>query len=360
MLLPFLLMACSSDDSVGAEKSGEEQCVITYKVTAGNAQTRAEAITSSNFAIDNRQFRIWAWMTDETGTYHMTSDFNKNALYGIDVTCQSGVWSTNPTWGQFYWPRFKYRLDCCAVYPPDEASTTHFAPTNKTFDFTTSNAVTGNTDIMYATFSGQRESRNLGETSRAVELSFNHIFSQVQFKASKASELSVTITSLEICNVYTEGTFSIGVIGTDVPSWGSTATGLGSYSLPLKSESVALTGEAQSLNAADGMLMLIPQTRTKWNTSQTIAVNDGGSGAKGSYLKIGCSIQMAGSEYNDNGYIYFPIDISWEMGKNYTYTLGFGTGYKANGEKSLTDITLSATVTDWVAGGSESKSDIVI
>ena len=332
---------------------------ISFDVTAESAQTRNEAINSSNFATNGRQFRIWSWMTDTSKpgatAIPMRTEYNSNALYDLDVTCTNGNWATDASYGQFYWPRPKYRVDCYAAYP----KTANFNPSTKVFDYTGSSRIDGDADIMYATFTGQRESRDLSEKSRAVQLSFNHILSQVQFKANKANELTVTITSLEICNIYRQGLFTVGVIGTDTPSWGS-LTDIASYSLPLKSTSISLTAEAQSLNAADGMLMLIPQVHTKWNIAQTIAVNDGASGAKGTYLKIGCTIMMDGNPYHDEGYVYFPLDINWEAGKNYTYTLGFGTGYKANGEKLLTDIILSATVTDWVAGTSESESDITI
>ncbi len=361
--LPFFLLGCSSDVPEKKEQAEYENNVpITFDVSTENVKTRAEAITDANFATDNRQFRIWGWMTDteadDPQPIRLMSNYNTSPLYGLEVTCQSGTWSIDPSFGVFYWPRPKYRIDCYAVYPKDA----RFNASAKSFDYTDGNPaapVPGNADIMYATYQGKRAGRDLSEKSKAVELSFSHILSQVQFKASKSSELTVSITSLEICNVHCYGTFTVGVIGTDTPSW-DTPTGLRSYSLPLKSASVSLTGEAQSLNAADGMLMLIPQTRTKWDTSQTIAANDAGGGAKGTYLKIGCSVTMGGSEYSDNGYVYLPLDIDWTMGYNYTYTLGFGTGYASNGEKTLTDITLTATVTDWVEGTSESQSGIVI
>lgn len=363
LLLPFFLMGCSSDDPANAGVSGEDRCAITYRVTAGNVQTRAEAITSSNFSVEGRQFRLYGWMTDtetlNASREYLKSNFNSYELAGREVTYHSGKWSIQSDNGDdYYWPRSKYRVDCYAVYPKEIIN--KYNASANLFLFTGAACVTGDADVMYATYQGQRAGRDLNEKSKTVDLDFKHIFSQVQFKANKSSELTVTITSLEICNVYKEGTFTIGVIGTDTPSWGETATGLGSYSLPLKSTSVSLTGEAQSLNAADGMLMLIPQTRTKWDTSQTIAANDAGGGAKGTYLKIGCSVTMGGSEYSDNGYVYLPLDIDWTMGYNYTYTLGFGTGYASNGEKTLTDITLTATVTDWVEGTSESQSDIHI
>lgn len=368
-LMPLFLLSCSSDEPEKEEKSADEELIpITFDVRTEDAKTRAEAITASNFATDNRQFQLWAWMTDTEKPsalpVQLMSNFNTNALYGLAVTCQSGTWTIDPSFGQFYWPRPKYRVDFYAAYPYGQA-VSRFNASAKTFDFTSTDPVPGNVDVMYATFQDKRESRDLTEKSRAVVLNFKHILSQVQFLANKSNELSVTIKSLEICNVMSQGTYTVGAIGTDTPSW-DTPVGLTTYSFLKTTDSpVVLTSAAQAINGTNGILMLIPQERTKWNTSQTIATNN--SGSKGCYLRIGCSIQMAGNEYSDDydnergyGYVYFPIDISWEAGKKYTYTLGFGTGYKANGEKSLTDITLSATVTDWVAGVSESESDIVI
>ena len=120
--------------------------------------------------------------------------------------------------------------------------------------------------------------------------------------------------------------------------------------------------EVQDLNTAANVLMLIPQVRAAWNpadaASKTIAHNN--SGPKGCYLEIGCTIKMGGDTYDDNGYIYYPLDANWEIGRHYTYTLGFGTGYNSNGQKGLTDILLESEVTDWVDGGAETSPDIYI
>lgn len=350
----MLLVGCSSEGQTEQAETAVVGTIVTYEVTTKDVQTRTEAISSSNYATEGRTFRIWAWMNDGANAYPMTSDFNTIPLYDKDVVYTSGKWTPSASDGTFYWPRPKYRLDCYAVFP----NTAPFNPEAKTIDFSTS-TVSGSDDVMYATFTGQREDRGT-ETSKAVSLTFNHILSQIQFKANKASELIVTITSLEICNVYSEGVFTIGSIAPtpETPSWGSLGK-LTTYELPLKTASVNLTAEAQPLNGTDGVLMLLPQTRSKWDTATTIGAND--TDTKGTYLKIGCSVVMGNTDYADDGYIYYPLDIDWEPGKNYTYTLGFGTGYDKNGNKTLQDINLSSSVTDWVSGGTETNpSDIHI
>ena len=359
------LTGCSTDGSTDTLASDEDESPIIFDVTADDAQTRAEAMSNTNFAQNGRKFKLWAWMTDDSGTsYPVTSDHNKKPLSDITIICNNGTWSADET---FYWPRPKYSaVDFYAVYPAEESprETTHFDPDSKVFDFTGDNSVKGDADIMYATYTDRRTERGTA-ISKAAKLSFRHIMSQIEFKAAKSSELSVEIKSLEICNINSQGLFSFAKpsgtnVGEDWQGTWSDVKTMTNYKLSLVSEKISLTTDVQSLNSSDNTLMLIPQTREKWDTSKPISTND--SGDKGCYLKIGCTITMGtGSDtYDDGGFIYFPLKINWEIGKHYTYTLGFGTGYRASGEKSLTDIILSSEVKDWVDGGTEEAEGVYI
>ena len=92
--------------------------------------------------------------------------------------------------------------------------------------------------------------------------------------------------------------------------------------------------------------MLIPQTLTPWDRATAVG------STTGNYLKIGCRITVEGYDGNfaDEGYIYVPLNGTWEMGKDYTYTLNFGTGYDREGKPILQPITITGTVTPWADG----------
>ena len=351
MLIASCMMACTAEDT--QTPGVESKSIIVYDVQTSDVVTRGEAMSNATFAKVDRTFKLWAWMTDATGTYPAKSDHNPNPIQAVDITYNGTAWEASQT---YYWPRPRFTsVDFYAVYDPNQ-DYSFFRPDSKTFDFTGTNAVEGDADIMYATYSDRRTERGTA-TSKTAHLKFNHVMSQVQFKANRASELAVTINSIEICNVNSQGTFTL----TDNAGWDVSQNALKNFTLPLKAQLIELDkGEAgiQLLNPEDNALMLIPQTRSKWDKTKSISANN--SGDKGCYLKIGCSVEMGGKDYANEGYIYFPFDIEWEAGKCYTYILGFGTGYDSNGKNTLTEISLKSVVTDWVDGKQETSEDIYI
>ena len=107
--------------------------------------------------------------------------------------------------------------------------------------------------------------------------------------------------------------------------------------------------------AADGSLMMLPQTTSKWTTVDgmpvTVAAADA---AKNTYIKISCKIlngetYLVGSE-NTYGEVYIPFAASWVMGKKYIYTINIGTGtggFDVNGKPLVQPISYSVDVDEW-------------
>ena len=115
-------------------------------------------------------------------------------------------------------------------------------------------------------------------------------------------------------------------------------------------------GNAKDVTAADGSLMMLPQTTSKWTTvdgnAVTIAAADA---AKNTYIKISCKIlngntYLVGSE-NTYGEVYIPFAASWAMGKKYIYTINIGTGtvgFYVNGKPIVQPISYSVDVDEWI------------
>ena len=107
--------------------------------------------------------------------------------------------------------------------------------------------------------------------------------------------------------------------------------------------------------AADGSLMMLPQTTSKWTTVDgmpvTVAAADA---AKNTYIKISCKIKngdtyLIGSE-NTYGEVYIPFAAAWAMGKKYIYTINIGTGtggFDVNGKPLIQPISYSVDVDEW-------------
>ena len=130
------------------------------------------------------------------------------------------------------------------------------------------------------------------------------------------------------------------------------ASTTGDYPIGMASPSVTVDSDVPvTLNAADGLLMLLPQSGTDtpdaWDTTTetpvTVATANT-AGAEKSYLQVSCKIRygdtyILGSASADDN-VYIPMKADWEIGKRYTYTLDFsGDGsFSVDGSPSLTKI----------------------
>ena len=356
-----MLFACSGSEEL--EDIGKPE-PITYKIkTAWNSaesDTRGQAFDDTEgFTTLGRTFCISAWMqkTDED-MIPLTSNSNPNALENADVSYQGPTtgWSSDDP---YFWPDMEYLAYFYAWYPKG----TPFKADSKTIVYDSSTPVEGNDDVMYATYRGGYLHNEGGGV--AVELDFHHALSCVQFKVVKSGELTVSVNSLEICNVKCQGTFHYptALTGDNYGDFGTGnwigITGNKDYQLGNSSLEVTTTPQLLTSEANGSSLMFPPQTTTAWdNTTATIEQNN--NGTKGTYLKIGCSVVFGGNTYNDNGYVYCPISLGLAAGTKTVYTIGFGVGYDRDGKKLLQSIILSTQVEDWTSDGTESASDVYI
>lgn len=362
--LPVVFVGCTSaDPSDPAEETGSP---ISLRVSTADVQTRGEAMTSTNFAQDGRMFRLWAWMTDtETSgatATPMTSDFNSHALSGIDVTCSGGDWLPDGTYGTYYWPRPKYRMDCYAIFPHDAVEVAAFTADTKTITYTAENPFNGETDLMYATFTGQRPGRDNSEKSRAVSLRFHHAMAQVSFYGKlssqyKAQGWTVEVQDITIYHVDGAGTFSLtsdpAALGPDAASamtftLNSVAAAdrpvytpaMNTGHLRITDTSVEKDASGADVALTSGVLMLMPQTLTPWDsetetTGTTAPVTDGG------YMAVRLRAIDADGNYPlqaDGSYVtvYSPFGSAslggWQAGTAYKYTITFGAGTSVTAE----------------------------
>lgn len=321
----------------GEWKPAVDGCEVVYDVTTSDVSTRSggEAVSSATFADGTHSFRIWTWMTDGSGTVPMTSDHNTTPLFNIPVSysAESDSWEPSlSTYGTFYWPRPQYRLDCCAVYPETAAFTMADDASSKTITY---NPFDGNTDLMYASYSGQRSSRDNSETSRAVPLRFYHAMSQILFYGKLSDEFvargwSVEITNITIHNVNRAGTFTfaneISKYGTVEALVFTPTENRGDYTLDLNTNgsSVALnSGTDTRLTSATKVLMVLPQSLTAWDRSAETAATT----SKG-YVSVTLNVKSGSSTIQNGVTLYTPfasVGSGWEAGNAYKYTLTIGS-----------------------------------
>lgn len=383
------LWSCSSDDAVNNGGQSEAEVQMMFDVSAEEATTRGEAITSTSFFKNGRQFKLWGWMTEKINettdrTVPLISDFNSNPLTAIDVTYTAAVGKIPASWNTaqtFYWPRPKYRADFFAIYPAetteaDTPFTIAFSETTKTITYASSAPYNGNTDLMYATYSDQRAARHNSEKERTVYLRFYHAMAQILFFGQLSTEFQtlgwdIEVKKIEIHNMNGAGVFTLKsayenlgtAYGIENNEGRGKATAISfapasTSTLTTYAPAMNTTGEASSpvnpvltgsqlsqLTSPTDVLMVLPQTLTAWtptaSASATPSTTDG-------YIAVELRAIVHDGETptyplkTDGGYITVyapftsPTSSGFEGGKIYKYTLTLGS-----------TVSMTAAITPW-------------
>lgn len=204
---------------------------------------------------------------------------------------------------------------------------------------------------MYAIAKDQTQSTKAG----MVNLNFQHILSQVVFKAKTVnSDMEVDIKEIQIKNFRLGGTFTIPTDGSS-PSQNSWKLGdvykFSPFTVIKKSDAdpIKITGtEATDISSKTPMLF-VPQSLTKWNVAHKITDADTNGE---SYLIINCKIKQKNDYLHGTAdkyeALYVPFGTSWDPGKRYIYTLIFGGGYDDQGLPILKPINFEAETTKWL------------
>ena len=375
-VLAGTLSSCSSDDIAGSEAPAVSNSKIAYNVGMGGKATRGIGLGSADVASSSLlpDMQVWAYYHPNASGFGVTPGsmyVGESASTGITVTNTSGVWKEDAS-NTAYWPAESAPLNFQAIAPAADAS---FSVANSVSDnlahmvasvtVPVDNAL--QKDILMANADGVTQSSN----ARKVDLAFKHVLSQVRFKVQTASkQLSGSIEGISLCNIKQTGT--VGYHAADdvvdgANTWkkvtlGSTVSDdvVASYPLGMAADCSFGSaqfgpGNAKDVTAADGSLLMLPQTTVKWTTADGAAVPvSSADAAKNSYIKVSCKIlngstYLVGSE-SSFGEVYIPFAASWVMGKRYVYTLNIGTGtggFDINGKPLVQPISYSVDVDEW-------------
>ena len=363
------LGSCSSDELLDGTNTLPENA-IAFNVTQQGALSRGTETNSGNFQNQIKDFQVWAYF-DKAAT---GNGVTPGGLYvgdshtiGTKVNGDSnGAWSYDDVTKQQYWPTTTAPLNFQAITPYAHSSfTIENTPdvaepklAHVTANVTVPTTVTDQQDIMFAKADGQTRETN----SQTVGLNFQHGMSQVVFSGKLASDkIEATVHGIEIHNLHNTG--KVGYMGSNAELQASVsgdasttfAAGL------VESAVVNSTSEVKVLSAADGALFMLPQTVAKWTTTAKNPVPTSEADANhNSYLKVTCTIKDKASNVVliNNGAIYIPLEVNWQQGKKYSYTLIFGDGENGFTEdgghnQDLLQIKYSVSASDWNAAINE-------
>ena len=363
------LGSCSSDELLdGTNKLPEN--AIAFNVTQQGALSRGTETNSGNFQNQIKDFQVWAYFDKAaTGTGVTPGGLyvGDDNTHGTKVNGDSnGAWSYDDVTKQQYWPATTAPLNFQAITPYAHSSfTIENTPdvadpklAHVTANVTVPTAVADQQDIMFAKADGQTRETN----SQTVGLNFQHGMSQVVFSGKLASDkIEATVHGIEIHNLHNTG--KVGYMGTNAELQAQTTGEAGTtFAAGLVDNPVVnSSSQATVLSAADGALFMLPQTVAKWTTTAKNPVPTSEADANhNSYLKVTCTVKdkASGVVLVNNGSIYIPLEVNWQQGKKYSYTLVFGQGeqgFKPDGshDDNLLQIKYSVSAENWNAAGNE-------
>ena len=363
------LGSCSSDELLDGTNTLPENA-IAFNVTQQGALSRGTETNSGNFQNRIQDFQVWAYFDKSaTGT-----GVTPGGLYvgdshtvGTKVNGDSnGAWSYDDVTKQQYWPTTTAPLNFQAITPYAHSSfTIENTPdvadpklAHVTANVTVPTAVADQQDIMFAKADGQTRETN----SQTVGLNFQHGMSQVVFSGKLASDkIEATVHGIEIHNLHNTG--KVGYMGSNAELQAQT-TGVAGTTFAaglVDNPVVNSSSQATVLSAADGALFMLPQTVAKWTTTAKNPVPTSEADANhNSYLKVTCTVKdkASGVVLVNNSSIYIPLEVNWQQGKKYSYTLVFGQGeqgFKPDGshDDNLLQIKYSVSAENWNAAGNE-------
>ena len=238
-------------------------------------------------------------------------------------------------------------------------------------------------DLTYAVAMGVKSTNRDGSQEGArstghVKLNFKHAMAQLNFKAkvdASAKYGSITVKSIEICNLDKKGTFTYPASNGADGTWTldkSAPNNRSNFPADLDSKEVKATKgeEAVVVSNVNNPMLLIPQAANKWDVEAQPVKKISemkNYDEKKVYAKIVVMFKDKEDKvikYGDNtdkdGYttILMPFDLTLTAGRNHTITFVFGkkdskgggAGYDEDGNKIADDdiISFEATLTDFV------------
>lgn len=302
----MLLGACTNDEVVSVKETG----AIDFRPLV-EASTRATETTVANL----KEFKVTA--------------LKGGAQWGEMIVTKNDDgtnWTTSP---KTYWPNeASAQVDFYAYAPSSAATVTINGTDKKITNYIPSTTVKDQQDLIVAYNTGTMQDN----AESGVPMYFKHALSQIEVKAKcESSNMKVEIIGVKIAQVASSGTFtyptSVTASGTGkelgISLWAAGSDKI-SY-MSKKDAAVTLKAEAQTVS---DNFMLIPQTITKWNKTQTL---------DGSYISVLCRISNVSGDTETqiypataNKYAFSAVaigttekDKKWEPGKKYVYTLDF-------------------------------------
>lgn len=304
VLAAAALASCNNDDVVKVNNGKG----IFFRTSLDNPVTRANTISQSNLDV----FYVTA-----VGSEPVLMTHN-----GVRSTDGGNTWNCDRV---YFWP--DYRVRFFAYSHLDTTLVKIDNVSQKILGFEPAHTVSGQKDLVVSYNSGTRKANEAG----GVAMNFKHALSQIEFRAKCSnSNIKINVRGVKLANVATKGDFTFPDEVTDASyvlrqeKWDNLKGGdAPSRAYVIRGDEFSLTGDAKSLMFGNDNFMLLPQKQHKWNATRDTT---------GVYISVLCQIFNVDGDNKTQlfpktaglfGFAAVPVEIDWQPGKKYIYTLDF-------------------------------------
>ena len=259
-----------------------------------------------------------------TTTSSLTA-FNMNYTYMLSSTLTSGkrtaTKSSDGKWTSSTWPDTDAAVNWYAhtdgtFLLTDDANNTPY------LSFTVNEKVANQKDLLVATATGTWKS-----TGGKLSFTFDHACSALRFymkKAKNMSDYTLTVTSVILHNVVKKGDY---YFGTSAWKPGTATTDYTDYTLFTGTVTLGTADYTAMDTSESPYLILIPQTLTAWNPTETLS---------NTYLELDCTISKGNTTlYSDTAYIPFAATFTQGCQHDVKVNIGKNSLYNASGNKII-------------------------
>ena len=336
----FAMVSCNNDDVLEFK-----QDELKFNVYSDNASRASDIFSSTNLI---EKFKVSAYYANPNydGTNGATISRINNYFANDVIAYEGGAW-VNKTEPARFWPEDE-NLELTFMATNAESGISEGLMMRRLYvSHEVKDDVKEQFDLLYSLTPNQTRAVN---AVSGVNLNFRHALSQIVFNAKNINNsLKVVVKSVSIANMISKGEMrynldagstddnyvtSDGDITVNHPiQWDYITSGnLKTFITDFddvtleKTESKDLT-----VNNKDYAMLMIPQARAAWDYENEADY----ANTEGAYFLIDCECYNIGyTGENDTpvpvyepvykGVIPVPVNINWQAGKKYIYTLIFG------------------------------------
>lgn len=306
-LAALAITGCSQSDDATAPDNDSQ---ITFN-TVVNKSTRATAMVTDNFT----NFTVYGYNPE--GSFDGTAALGSPFMDAVAATKTEG-WAL--AGGPYYWPA-KGNVQFFA-YSPATNVKTYAVGDPAGFPSFTYTIQSEQEDLLAA------QALNTAKNGNAVQLSFSHVLTQINFSATLDAGFKYDVTDIKVKGINNEGTFTYAAAK---GAWSATK---GSVDYTYAGNFAAtVTDNTVNFSSGTNALMLLPQTLPA-----------------GATIEVTYKVTPVGSEIAvfDGTNSVDISGITWAPGQNIRYKLGLPSEAQA--------VSFEPIVGDWDAATEETKN----